>query len=701
MSHFLLELGVEELPAIAVEKALHDLREALVLLLTEAGILESEASEAPGYVESFATPRRLIVGINGLKDRQEDSQKEQRGPALKAAFDEAGNPSGALLGFCRSQGVDVSTIRKDDQYVWISKTIPGRATQELLEEFVPKAIRALTFAKTMRWGKGRMRFARPIRWIVAALDGVLVSFELEGIASGLESRGHRFYSPATFPASNFADLVADLRKRFVEPDPTVRRKMILDGVASATTGHAEIDPGLLSENVYLTEWPTTIRGEFPEAYLELPEAVLVIAMAKHEKMFPVRDEAGKLLPEYLFVRNSGEDESVRKGTSWVLNARFNDAKFFFDEDKKHTFEQFLEKTEGILFQAKLGTVRQRADRLSRLAVIIAETQEAPLEEVEWARVAGLYAKADLPTGLVSELPALQGVIGGSYARREGMSSEVAWAIHTHYDLSKNSSPADCSAERTAIRVTVADQLDKLAGYLGLGLQPSGSTDPYGLRRAATILIQAALQWFAPLPSYTSLFAEALQGFADQGIDLENAKATKAFVELIGSRYGSEIEARYDVLDAALLLENAEAVTTPRSVRFRAACLVELAKDSKLVQTATRPANILAAAKKKGVLFAEEDPLGAVDLPKLESLEGLNLYNALTDCESAVQRAVSEENSERLVLLLCELVDPINAFFDSTMMMVDDEEVRYARLTLLQATASVISTAGDFSKIVIA
>ncbi len=693
MSHFLLELGVEELPAIAVEKALNDLRDSLVQMLTEAGILE-------GGAQASATPRRLIIGIDGLKDRQEDSVKEQRGPALKAAFDAEGNPSNALLGFCRSQGVDVATIRKDDQYVWISKPVPGRVTKELLEEFVPKAIRGLAFAKTMRWGKARMRFARPIRWIVAALNGELVPFELEGLASGLESRGHRFYARENFAASNYNDLVGELRKRFVEPEAELRRKMILDGVATATSGVAEIEPALLSENVYLTEWPTTIRGEFPAAYLELPEAVLVTAMAKHEKMFPVRDQSGKLLPEFLFVRNSGEDESVRKGTSWVLSARFNDAKFFFDEDKKFTFEQFLEKTEGILFQAKLGTVRQRAERLSSLAASVALLQNAPAEEIEWAKTAGLYSKADLTTGLVSELPALQGIIGGSYARRENMPSAVCWAIQTHYDPSKNPNPGECNAERTAIRVTIADQLDKLAGYLGLGLQPSGSTDPYALRRAATILIQAALQWFEPLPSYLVLFDAALQGFAAQGVELDAEKATKSFVDLMGSRYGSEIEARYDVLEASLLSDVAEAVTSPRTVRFRAACMVELAKDAKLVQTATRPANILAAAKKKSVEFAENDALGAVDLPKLESLEGLNLYHALTDSEAQIARAVAEENAETVVRLLNQLVDPINAFFDSTMIMVEDEAVRYARLTLLQATAALLGVAGDFSKIVI-
>ncbi len=687
MSHFLLELGVEELPAVAVQKAMSDLRDALYSELVEAGL-------SPQSCRAFSTPRRLIVGIEGLQDRQPDVIKEQRGPALKAAFDAEGNPTGALLGFCRSQGVDVATIRKDDQYVWISKTILGRSCLEILQDAVPKTIRGLAFAKTMRWGASRMRFARPIRWIVASLDKECVPFSIETVHSGLESRGHRFYAPANFPATNFDGLIDDLRAQFVEPDASVRRKMILDGIEQVTKGEAQVDPTLLEENVNLTEWPTTIRGEFPSDYLELPEEVLMIAMGKHEKMFPVRDAEGKLLPEYLFVRNSGEDDSVRKGTAWVLSARFNDAKFFFDEDKRFTMDQFLEKTQGILFQAKLGTVRQRAERLSNLAGIVAS--DAPTEEQDWAKRAGLLAKADLSTGLVSELPALQGIIGAAYAKREGNPGAVCWAIKSHYDLSLNTGPRECSGERTGIRVTVADQLDKLAGYLGLGLQPSGSSDPYALRRAASQLIQAALVWHESFPSYDGLFRAALSGYAAQGIELDEDAATKAFHEVLSSRYGGELDVRYDILDATLALGSAD----PRSVRFRAQCLGALAEDTKLVQTATRPANILAAARKKGVAFAEEDALGAIDLPQLQSVEGLELYQALCERESEFETALASENVATVVRVITECVDPINGFFESTMMMVEDEAVLNARLTLLQATATMLGKLGDFTKIVI-
>lgn len=690
MPELLLELGCEELPATFVAKASDDLLNHLTTALTDADVLVS------GGVK-FGTPRRLIVSFPDLKVGQPDSTKEQRGPALKAAYDATGNATPALIGFCRSQGVSLDDLRKDDQYVWVTKEIPGMATAELLKELVPRAIRTLTFEKTMRWGLNRMRFARPIRWIVALLDGQVIPFDIEGVVSGKDSRGHRFYAPEPFEVHSLEDLIGGLRFRKVEPDAMARRHAIIDQSKAVANGAPDLVEALVDENTYLTEWPTAIQGSFPEEFMALPEPVLVTAMAKHEKMFPIRDSEGRLTNRFVFIRNSGEDDTVRAGCSWVLNARFNDAKFFFDEDSKFTLEEFLEKTSTIVFQEKLGTVRARANRLANLAEAVALASGAEAIEAKYARESGLFAKADLSTGLVGELTSLQGIIGGEYARRDNLDEAVQWAIACQYDLGNNTHPKTV-AERTAVRLVIADQLDKMAGYLGLGLSPTGSSDPFALRRAATILIEAAWSWPGELPSYEGLFDLAQREYESQGVKLGNEAAVAAFRDVFASRYGSLLpEVRYDVLEAVLATGE---VTRPQDIRFRTGLFEALVTDPSFVQTTTRPINIVASAAKKGFQYGVSNSLDEVVPGDLQSLEGEQLLEILRVTESRLASGFANGSIEDCVSALRELQKPINAFFESTMIMAEEETVRFARLTLLNAASQVLFKAGDFSKIVI-
>jgi glycyl-tRNA synthetase beta chain len=691
MPELLLELGTEELPATTVARSSAELAEKIESALLEAGVLATESQKTV-----YGTPRRLIVSFPDVATQQPDRTKEQRGPGLAAAFGADGQPSQALLGFCRSQGVDVADLRNDGLYVWVTKTEKGKPTRELLAEILPKAIRSLTFDKTMRWGTSRMRFARPIRWMLAAFDKQRVDFEIEGVASGTESRGHRFYSPAPFAATNLTELTKGLRERKVEPDPEKRKTAVLDGARKAAGPNIpDLPPALVDENTYLTEWPTAIAGDFHPDYLELPASVLVTAMAKHEKMFPTRDAAGKLTNRFVFVRNSGEDDSVSKGCAWVLNARFNDAKFFFDEDQRQSLDAFLEKTNGIIFQEKLGTVRQRADRLANLCRNLIPADK---EEVELASKAGLYAKADLATGLVGELTSLQGIIGGEYARREGFPEPVCWAIETQYNLDKNPEATDLKS-RLATRLVMADQLDKLAGYLGIGMIPSGSSDPFALRRAVTLLIEAALGWPDRIPPYSGLFQTALDQYTQ--IELDQDKATLALCELFGSRYASVMpDVRYDILQAAIIDPAGWEATDPQGVRFRVQAMEALSQDIPFVQTATRPMNIVSAAKKKGIEFGENEPLQRLEHSALESASGLELFETLSEQNEALGDAAKENKLRAVQDMLKQLEAPINCFFDDTMVMVDEPDVRYARLTLLHATSLQLLTAGDFTKLVI-
>lgn len=690
MAELLLELGCEELPASFVEKAVNDLAKAVYDGLQPLGVLNSTA-------EVYGTPRRLIVAFADVADRLPEKKETVRGPSAKVCFDADGNPTQALLGFCRKNGIDAANVRAEGDYVFAEVVTPSSPTKERLPEILKAAIVGLNFEKSMRWGASRMRFARPIRWILAAFNAEPIGFEIEGVASGTQSKGHRFYAPETFEALTLGDLIAGLRARKVEPDADVRKRMILEETAKVAGGSAETPPALLDENTYLTEWPTAIVGEFPTSYLELPEPVLVTAMAKHERMFPVRGEDGKLLPRFVFIRNSGQDAEVRRGCEWVLNARFNDAKFFFDEDQKGNLDRFLASTENIVFQAQLGTVRSRADRLASLAAEIAKMTGGDETEVENARLAGLYAKADLSTGLVSELSSLQGVIGGEYARREGKPEPVCVAIASQYDVDKcdPSTPEG----RCATRLLMADQLDKLAGYLGLGMEPTGSSDPFGLRRAVTFLIESAWKWDGALPAYDQMLEAALAQYAKQGIVLEEKGAYAAMNDIFLGRYTALLsDARHDLLEAAILRDLPWEVTMPQGVRFRLGVISQLLGPD-VVQTATRPMNIVIAAKKKGLDYAFEDPLGALSGQDLDSAEGTQLLMVLKNQEDAMFKAAREHNADQVLSLVRNLIDPINRFFDNTMVMAEDEAVRYRRLTLCHAAALQLFAAGDFTKLV--
>lgn len=684
MAEILFEIGCEELPASFIGPALEQLQAEIASRLQSSG-LAFDATEAQG------TPRRLVVSFNGVPVVQPDQQAEHRGPALTVAFDSTGQPTKALEGFCRGHGVQPTEVVKEGEHVWVRKTVKGQATRELLASILPEALFALQFKKSMRWAGSKMRFARPIRWLLAAFDGGPVNFEIEGIRSGVKSRGHRFLSPVEFDATTFAELESKLRQNKVELRKSERVERIRTAILAASPS-VQLTEALIEENANLTEWPEAHKGEFKAEFLELPAAVLTTVMAKHERFFPVAD-GENLTNSFVAVRNGGEAAVVSEGNAWVLNARFNDARFFFEEDKKHSLDDFLDKTSGMTFQEKLGSVRQRADRLANLAEKVALWSGASAVEAALAKTAGQYAKADLSAGLVSELDELQGVIGGVYARRENYPDAVCWALSSQYDPELNLDP-QCEGARTAVRLIIADQLDKLGGFLGLGFVPKGSSDPYGLRRAATMLIEAAWNWPSPLPSLESVLETALDGYAQQGFELDRDKAVSSLTDVLGSRYESLIEGRYDIVKSAVM--QGGALLNPRAVRFRAGVMAELAQDTGFVNAATRPANILESAKKKGISFetaqVTSETLGAVAADAL--------WSVVRTQRPLAEQAAQAEDRAGLIQALRPLVPSINDFFDSTMVMVDDTAVRDARLNLLSQCDSSLKLAGDFTMVVI-
>lgn len=674
MPELLVEIGVEELPASMVKSAAEQLFSAL-----SVRIAESELGGNEGIW--MATPRRLIACVDSIAGKQPDKTIEKRGPAANAAFGPDGAALPPLNGFCKSLAIEPAEVEIRGDYVWANIDVRGKRAAVVLSQIIPEAIRTISFEKTMRWGAGKMRFSRPIRWLIALLDGEVVSFEMEGVKSGNLSYGHRFLAPASFEVKSFRDLEVRLRERFVEPDPAQRAAKIKSASESD-------DKDLIEENVYLTEWPIPVRGHFREDFLELPKPVLVTAMAKHEKFFPVLNATGRISNEFVSITNGGEPETVRRGNEWVLNARFNDAKFFFDEDRRHSLAEFLEKTQRILFQEKLGTVRMRAERISQLAATIASQALLPAEEIENCKLAGMYCKADLSTGLVNELPSLQGKIGGEYAKRENFPDAVCWAISSHYE--PGMSP-DCEGARAALIAMCADQSDRLAGFLGIGESPSGSSDPYGLRRAATLLIEAQIGWNAEKMGIATWILHATQLYRAQNIDLADESAILAQLrELLESRYAAILsDVPHDARQAAF-----ETVWDERSDRFamRARMIAALADDIRFVRTAKRPANIVQAAKKKGIHFGE------VDESLFETDEEKTLFKDVRRFKGEIMQRPLDAQED--VAALRTLASPIDKFFDEVMVMVDDEVMRNNRLALLAEADALFRKIGDFSKIVI-
>ncbi|MCC6404498.1 MAG: glycine--tRNA ligase subunit beta [Fimbriimonadaceae bacterium] len=682
MPELLLELGCEELPAWAVGPSAVNLASALHDALAQARL-------EPGEPTYLSTPRRLIVRVE-VAASQADSESRLRGPALAAAYCPDGEPTQALQGFCRSKGLEVSQLEKDGDYVWATVREVGRAAAEVAREVVPQAIGSLSFKKTMRWAEGKTRFARPVRWIVANLDGHGIGTEFAGVSSGPVSRGHRFLSPEEFEAGTFENLVRELRKRKVEPDRRVRISTIRDQAVDATDGKVVLDEALIEENADLTEWPVCHVGEVRGEYLGLPFIVLGTLLAKHLRFLVLEPDGPSPSPKFVAVRNGGEEDAVRRGNEWVANARLDDAQFFWNEDAKRTMDEFLAATSGITFQAKLGTVRERADRLSALARQVAQDTGADEAEAELARLAGLYAKADLSTGLVGELDELQGHVGGIYLRREGADGAVCHAIATHYDARLNPT-VDSPEARTALRLLMADNLDKLAGYLGLGLEPTGSSDPYGLRRSANLLVETAWSWPTGFPGFAAAFTTALGLYREQGIELDGDGAEPRFHALMRARCTTLLEGfRHDVATAAA--SEGPASADPRRIRVRARVLDALVAQPGLVQAGLRPVNIVAAARKKGIPFAE----GKLDPDLLESAEGEALWAECDRQEPLLAQAFQAEDEGGVVRCLQALAAPIDRYFESTMVMDEDPQRCAERLKVALRAAMLWLMAGDLS-----
>lgn len=679
-----LEIGTEEIPAGFLPKAMADME----------GLVRKELENARltfGTVRTLATPRRLVLHVTDLPALQPDAETTALGPARSIAFGPDGKPGKAAEGFARGQGIDVSqlTVIATDkgEYLAAVKKETGKPVHLLLAEILPRLIGNIPFKKSMRWGDFDVRFARPIHWIVALFDGIVVPFSFGPIESGSVSRGHRFMGNTAFPVRDFVHYLDECERHFVIPDPEKRKEIIrreIHRTAETAGGHLLPDESLLDEVTYLCEYPSTVHGTFPADFLQVPKEVLITSMRSHQRYFSVLDTEGKLLNCFITINNTlTEDPSVVvKGNERVLRARLSDARFFFEEDKKIKLDERVEALKKVVYQQKLGTSFEKMERFRTLAVGLAE-QLSPAVKTQTARAATL-CKADLVSSMVGEFPEVQGIMGREYALLEGEPAAVANAISEHYLPTQ--AGGDLPASDIGAFVSIADKLDTICGCFGVGLIPTGSADPYALRRSALGIINIILEREYKL---------SLSALIDAALDLLAPKLTRPapevkadVLEFFRGRFVNLMADRYpgDAVDAATAV-NYDDLPDAASRIAALAAFKSRPDFCELAVTFKRVGNIV----KEGV-----DVKISPDLFE-DPVEGA-LAAAVDNVSRSVFAAIRVKDYLTALTEIASLRGFVDSFFDRVMVMTEDEKVRQNRLALLTGIARLFGGIADFGRL---
>ncbi len=691
MADYLLEIGTEEIPAKFMPPVLEQLK----------GLAEKKLAENRikyGKIETCGTPRRITLLIYNLHEKGEDIKEEVRGPGKKAAFTPDGQPTKAAEGFARSQGVAVDRLLLKDtgngEYIFAEKEIAGKKTSEVLPLLAVELINGLSFPKPMRWSDKEMRFARPIHWLVSLLDNEVVPFEVEGLHAGKTSRGHRFLGHESITIMNPQQYITQMKKEFVVVDPAERKKECwrqIEDIAAQAGGTVEPDEELLEEVTYLLEWPTALMGSFPEKYLDIPEEVVITPMREHQRYFPVRDEKGKLMNRFITVRNGNAEHLgiVRAGNERVLKARLADAGFFWDEDKKIKLEAYLPRLEKIVFQESLGTVAAKIARFTRTVDELSLRLTLEPSVRKNALRAAALAKADLVTNMVYEFPELQGIMGRYYARLSGENEAVAQAILEHYQPRFAQDAIPASPEGAL--VSIADKIDTIAGCFALGFEPTGSQDPYALRRQAMGICQILLGHNLKLriDDLVQLALDNYKGVLNPGqLGEETHARIMEFFQARLRNILSEAGHRYDVIDAALGVDYASPVLT----LARACALSEMKEDAKFLSLLTSFVRAYNLAKKTA--SSEIDPASFIDEAEK------TLYRELLGVKKIAEEHAAGREFTEAIRAMSTLTAPVSSFFEAVMVMADDDKVRQNRLGLLVMFVDITRLVGDLSKIVL-
>jgi glycyl-tRNA synthetase beta chain len=699
-AEFLFEIGTEELPYQFVVPALRTLAETTERLLKEHRLDGSRQ-------RVLGTPRRLVVIVEQLPDRQAPATREVMGPPKSVAFDAAGQPTKAAVGFATSQGLSVEQLETRQtpkgNYLFAVKKESGKPTAIVLADLLPALVTSLQFPKSMRWNDTGIRFARPIRWLLALYAGKLVKATIGGVPTGTSTYGHRFLSSSGrkgLPVRDAKSYEATLERHGVIPDQDRRRKLVLEQLmvlARSAGGHLHGDEELLEQAVYTVEYPQAIVGSFHPDYLALPREILTTSMKEHQGYFSLLRPDGTLLPQFIAVTNMKLPNMrlIREGNERVLAARLADAKFYFGEDRKVPLADRVDKLQGVTFHKKLGTLRHKTERVVQLAERVAGMMGLSDDQMQLCRRAAELSKADLLTGVVGEFPTLQGIMGGEYARHDGEAEELSQAIAEHY-LPKGME-GDLPRSTAGKVLSLADRLDTITAFFFVGLIPTGSEDPFGLRRHATSIVRLVIEGnirlnFGKAINDAKTFVEK-QGFGTApGLDVH-----KLIVEFIFERlkyYGRTLHGlREDVMDAVL-----------RPAASGPVDLMDLFAKMKALQAiTTRPGfDPLIVGYKRAHRLVDKEKWTREEINEAafqHSTEG-DLYRSLEAATRQVRQAIDQQDYGKALEVLVALKPAIDAFFLGVMVNAEDPTLRANRLSLLFAVDRLFLSFADFSQIVV-
>ena len=682
----LLEIGTEEIPSAFLPKAIKDMDDIIRKELSHRRIQH-------GDIKTMATPRRLCLCVADLSSKQEDQLIEKIGPAKRVAFDENGNPTKAAAGFAAGQGIDASELEvvttEKGEYLCARKKIAGGDTRALLPEILTKFITSLPFKKSMRWSDLEIRFARPIHWILALYGDETIPFVIGNIMSGDRSYGHRFMSSKSFKVKNMKDYITNCKKHFVIVDPEERRKIILEEAektAKTVNGKIFYSEDLLEIVTYLVEYPTAVCGSFDSEYLKLPKEVLTTSMISHQKYFPVVDEKGNLLPYFITINNTlARDPSVvARGNEKVIRARLSDAKFFFEEDQKKPLDHHFEKLNQVVFHTQLGTSYEKVMQFRKLAQYITEQIDPSLKDT--VDRTAVLAKADLETQMVYEFSELQGIMGREYALIAGEKPVVAKAIHEHY-LPTSAGGELPETDEGAI-VSIADKIDTIVGFFGVNLIPTGTADPYALRRQAIGIINIIINKQYPL-NLETIIDKSLSILGDK-LKRPHEEIKMDVLEFFKGRFENQLISMgrpYDVVDAVL--------------ETGASDIVRSVKKIEAMETFKSHADFepLAIAFKRVGNIIKDFKNGTVDPSRFETDEERHLHNAFLRTNKNVVNYIKGDDYRSALIELAALRKPVDDFFNNVLVMAKDESIRFNRLSLLKEISKIFHMIADFSKIV--
>ena len=683
----LLELFCEEIPARMQKRAADDLKNLITTGLKDASL---SFEDAHGYV----TPRRLAIVVDGIPETQPDVSEERRGPRIDS-------PEKAIEGFLKGNGVTLDQCEKRDtgkgEFWFAVIDRKGRATADVLKTLLPESIHKLSWQKSMRWGEGSFRWVRPLRRVMCVLDGELLALEIApGIPCGNVTTGHRFMGPEPFEVGFFDDYEKMLQHKKVILKVATRRKLIEEkatALAEADGFSLKRDPGLLAEVSGLVEWPVPLLGSIDAEFMALPDEVLTTSMRSHQKYFSVVAEDGKLAPRFVVVSNMEAEDggaAIVAGNERVLRARLADAKFFWDQDRKETLESRVPLLAQMMFHEKLGTLEEKIARIEALAVVLAPSVGADPEQ---AKRAAHLCKADLMTGMVGEFASLQGVMGRYYAVAEGEQPDVAQAIAEHY---APAGPDDmCPSIAVSVAVSLADKIDTLVGFFGIDEKPTGSRDPYGLRRAALGIIRIILENGIRLPLLTAfgkaaeLYGAALptaSGAISESLITFFADRLKVHLRSSGVRHDliAAVFALGDEDDLVRLVSRVEALT-----RF-----LETDDGANLLAAHKRASNIVAIEEKKDSIRFD----GAVDPALLTDANESALFESLTIVVAKIQPLLAAELYDDAMKVLAGLRNPVDKFFDAVTVNADDPSTRQNRLHLLSQIGAAMGEIAEFNQV---